>query len=61
MLTDWGRQSYETILYITGPILLSVAFAIEPAFMGMMTGVVMGMYFVIVNIFNEVGIVAFLA
>lgn len=61
MLTGWGRQSYETVLYITGPILLAVAFAVEPAFMGMMTGVVMGMYFVIVNIFNEVGIGAFLA
>jgi len=48
------QESYETVLYITGPILLAVAFAVEPAFMGMMTGVVMGMYFLIVNIFNEV-------
>lgn len=45
---------YETFLYITGPILLPISFAIKPRFMGMMTGIVMAMYFVIVNYFNEV-------
>ena len=48
------RQCYETVLYITGPILLPIAYAIKPRFMGMMTGIVMAMYFVIVIYFNEV-------
>ncbi|KAI1623000.1 hypothetical protein EDD37DRAFT_651188 [Exophiala viscosa] len=45
---------YETFLYITGPVLLPIAFAIKPRFMGLMTGVVMAMYILIVNYFNEV-------
>ena len=48
------RQCYETFLYITGPILLPIAFAIKPRFMGMMTGIVVAMYFLLVNYFNEV-------
>jgi len=48
------RQFYETFLYITGPVLLPIAFTIKPRFMAMMTGIVMAMYFIIVNYFNEV-------
>ncbi|KIV77448.1 hypothetical protein PV11_09242 [Exophiala sideris] len=48
------QMLYETILYVTGPVLLPIAFVIKPRFMGMMTGIVMAMYFIIVNIFNEI-------
>ncbi|KAK5036829.1 hypothetical protein LTR13_005209 [Exophiala sideris] len=48
------QMLYETFLYVTGPVLLPIAFVIKPRFMGMMTGIVMAMYFIIVNLFNEI-------
>lgn len=42
------------MLYIVGPILLVLSFMIEPEFTAIITGVIMGMYFTIAMIFNEV-------
>jgi hypothetical protein len=48
------QEVLETFLYVTCPVLLPIAFIIKPSFIGMMTGVVIAMYFVIVLFFNEV-------
>ncbi|KIW37703.1 uncharacterized protein PV06_10335 [Exophiala oligosperma] len=48
------QELYCTMLYVIGPILLVLAFMIEPEFTGIMTGIIMGMYFSIAMFFNEV-------
>ncbi|KIW12671.1 hypothetical protein PV08_09949 [Exophiala spinifera] len=48
------QEIYTTLLYVIGPILLVLSFMIEPEFTAIITGAMLGMYFSIAMIFNEV-------
>ncbi|EXJ81403.1 hypothetical protein A1O3_07694 [Capronia epimyces CBS 606.96] len=48
------QEGLVALLYLTTPFFLPIAWVVRPSFMGMMTGIVIGMYFMTVNIFNEV-------
>ncbi|KAG9204910.1 hypothetical protein G6514_010144 [Epicoccum nigrum] len=48
------QEVYETLLYILAPFVLPMSFIINPAFIGIMTGVTSGIYLINAVIFNKI-------